>query len=600
MTDSGPVPPVAPPGSGLDPTLALALGISAAPGTYALLAGSGISRAAQIPTGWEVVVDLIVKVAALQSDEAAQDAREDPEGWWIARGHGEPRYDVLLENLASTVAARRVLLHRYFEPTPDERANGIKQPTAAHRAIADLVSTGRIRLILTTNFDRLFEIALAETGVHPQVIVRSEAITAMAPLQHARATVIKLHGDYLDVDAMRNTPAELAIYDPAMKALLSRILDEYGLIILGWSGEWDTALVHAIESSPSRRYPTYWAAYHGNLSASARRLLSNRAGHLISIESADAFCTSLRDKVNVLGRMADPPPTRAVAVTLLKRNLVPDRRIDLFDQLNTATNDTIVRLTDQRYPFSLPLPVNDAQVVTELDRQLADYDADTDVLAALAAAATFHGTHETDPLILRAVRRLAGRPRISSGFSLDVLNGVRRYPALRLVTFVGVAAVAAGRESLLVPLLIQTTTSTMENSIGDFPLVQALHPWRVFQSLTALAQIPRLAIGGHLRSPHSRYLRLSCREALADVTDDDEYVRAFDRYEYLRSLLEIHYSPKGGPVAALGEFTGAIPEADEIDDTWPLVAAGGFDGDPSKARQAHTTLAVQVSSTPLV
>jgi len=70
VTDSGPVSPVAPPGPGLDPTLALALGISAAPGTYALLAGSGISRAAQIPTGWEVVVDLIVKVAALQSDEA--------------------------------------------------------------------------------------------------------------------------------------------------------------------------------------------------------------------------------------------------------------------------------------------------------------------------------------------------------------------------------------------------------------------------------------------------------------------------------------------------------------------------------------------------
>lgn len=82
---------------------------------------------------------------------------------------------------------------------------------------------------------------------------------------------------------------------------------ETPLAILGWSGEWHTALVHAIESSPSRRYPTHWAAYQGNLSASAQRLLSNRAGHLISIESADAFCTGLRNKVNVLGRMTDPP-----------------------------------------------------------------------------------------------------------------------------------------------------------------------------------------------------------------------------------------------------------------------------------------------------
>jgi hypothetical protein len=475
VSDSEPAPPVAPPGPGLDPALALALGISAAPGTYAVLAGSGISPATQILTGWEVVVDLIVKVAALHSDQAAEDARADPEGWWADQGHGEPRYDVLLENLASTVAARRDLLHGYFEPAPDERADGIKQPTAAHRAIADLVSAGRVRLILTTNFDRLFENALADAGVAAQVISRPDAITGMAPLQHARATVIKLHGDYLDVDAMRNTPAELATYDPAMQALLSRVLDEYGLIILGWSGEWDTALIRAIESNPSRRYPTYWAAYQGNLSAPARQLLSNRAGHLIRVDSADAFCTSLRDKIDVLARMADPPPTRAIVVALLKRNLSPERRIDLFDQVNSATSITLARLTDQRYPVSIPAPTN-PQVVAELDRQLTAYDADTDIITALAATATFHGVPETDQVIQRALRRLAERPRISSGFSLDVLAGVRRYPALRLLTCMGVAAVAAGRESLLMRLLIQTTTSTMENSAEDVSLVRALHP----------------------------------------------------------------------------------------------------------------------------
>jgi hypothetical protein len=297
--------------------------------------------------------------------------------------------------------------------------------------------------------------------------------------------------------------------------------------------------------------------------------------------------------------MADPPPTRAVAVAVLKRNLAPERRIDLFDQVNSATSNTLARLTDQRYPISLPAPANEAQVVAELGRQLAVYDADTDILASLAATAIFHGTPETDPLILRAVRRLADHHRISSGFLVAILDGVRRYPALRLVTCVGVAAVAAGRESLLVPLLIQTTTSTMDTSTGDFPLVRALHPRRVFQGLAVLAQVPRLATGAQTRWPHSRYLRLSCREALADITDDREYVRAFDRYEYLRSLLEIHYSPQGGPVATLGEFIGAIPEVELIDETWPLVAAGGFDGDPSKAQQARASLSAQITAMPI-
>jgi hypothetical protein len=40
------------------------------------------------------------------------------------------------------------------------------------------------------------ETALAEAGVPPQVISRPEAMAGMAPLQHARATVIKLPGDY--------------------------------------------------------------------------------------------------------------------------------------------------------------------------------------------------------------------------------------------------------------------------------------------------------------------------------------------------------------------------------------------------------------------
>ena len=168
----------------------------------------------------------------------------------------------------------------------------------------------------------------------------------MAPLQHARATVIKLHGDYLDFEAVRNTPAELAAYDPAMQRLLARVLDEYGLITLGWSGEWDTALIHAIENCPSRRYPTYWAAYKGRISPHASRLLAGWAGHLIPIEGADAFCTDLQDKVNLLAVLMDPPPTRVVAIATLKRNLRPERRVDLFDQIDSITARAIDRFTD--------------------------------------------------------------------------------------------------------------------------------------------------------------------------------------------------------------------------------------------------------------
>ncbi len=41
-----------------DQTLPLALSIHSGPGTYALLLGSGVSRAAGIPTGWDITGEI--------------------------------------------------------------------------------------------------------------------------------------------------------------------------------------------------------------------------------------------------------------------------------------------------------------------------------------------------------------------------------------------------------------------------------------------------------------------------------------------------------------------------------------------------------------
>jgi hypothetical protein len=566
-----------------------------------MLLGSGMSSAAQVPTGWGVVLDLIGKVAALKGGDDARDAAADPEGWWARQGYGDLRYDTLLEAVAPSVSARRDLLHSYFEPADDEeRGRGAKLPTAAHRAIAELVGAGRIRLILTTNFDHLVEDALTAAGVPPQVISRADAIGGMAPLQHARATVIKLHGDYLDVEAMRNTPAELERYDPAMESLLARVLDEYGLIILGWSGEWDTALARAIENCSSRRYPTYWAAYQGRISPTGSGLLAGRAGHLITIPDADSFCVDLRDKVAALARMADPPPTRAVAVATLKRNLRPERRIEFFDQLNLATTRTVDRLTDDRYPVKIGAvssAPND-QVAAELERQLSDYDSDTDVLTALVATATFHGGTDVDALVLRVVRCLCER-QVLVGVYLPSLANARRYPVLRVVTAIGVAAVAARREALLVPLLLDISAYDRETS-KDAPLVWWLHPWRVIERPIAKL-MPRYQPNSVPKIPESSYLRASCRVAFADIADNREYESAFDRYEVLRGMLEIYHTAGGR--AALGEFifragsSSSIPLVDDIDDQWPLVVAGGFNGESAKARDVLATLLQQLSQT---
>lgn len=46
----------------MHPVIPLAVSMHANRGVYALLLGSGVSRAAEIPTGWDVTLDLIRKV----------------------------------------------------------------------------------------------------------------------------------------------------------------------------------------------------------------------------------------------------------------------------------------------------------------------------------------------------------------------------------------------------------------------------------------------------------------------------------------------------------------------------------------------------------
>ena len=53
----------------IDPMVSLAFATYSNKGVYAVLLGSGISRASGIPTGWEVLLDLIRKVAELEGEE---------------------------------------------------------------------------------------------------------------------------------------------------------------------------------------------------------------------------------------------------------------------------------------------------------------------------------------------------------------------------------------------------------------------------------------------------------------------------------------------------------------------------------------------------
>ena len=119
----------------LDPILSLSIAMQSDPGVYALLVGSGLSRSTGIPTGWEVVLDLIRKIALLMNE----DCEPQPDKWYRDKFGKEPDYSQLLDELAKTPSERQQLLRSYFEPNPRELEEGMKVPTQAHHAIADLL-----------------------------------------------------------------------------------------------------------------------------------------------------------------------------------------------------------------------------------------------------------------------------------------------------------------------------------------------------------------------------------------------------------------------------------------------------------------------------
>lgn len=93
-------------------------------------------------------------------------------------------------NLVSTSTERVSLMRKFFEPSEVEKELGLKMPTKAHIAIAKLVKVGYIRVIITTNFDRLLEKALESKKVIPQVIWHEDEIPKAIPLLRITGVVV--------------------------------------------------------------------------------------------------------------------------------------------------------------------------------------------------------------------------------------------------------------------------------------------------------------------------------------------------------------------------------------------------------------------------
>ena len=154
------------------------------------------------------------------------------------------------------------------------------------------------------------------------VISAADDIDGMQPLAHSQGLcqVIKLHGDYKD-NRILNTEEELERYDERINRLLDRIFDEFGIVVCGWSADWDMALRKAIHRCATRRFGWYWT-HRGETGEAAAQIIQHRDAQRIPIRDADSFFAGLLDKVEALQEHNRPhPDSTTLAVAMLKRFL---------------------------------------------------------------------------------------------------------------------------------------------------------------------------------------------------------------------------------------------------------------------------------------
>lgn len=584
----------------LNPLLSLAVSVHGNRGVYALLLGSGLSSSAGIPTGWGIILDLIQRIAALEGEEVERNKAED---WYLTRFGQGPEYGELLDALAKSQTERQQLLRTYFEPTPEEREEGRKAPTDAHRAIAELVSRGAVRVIVTTNFDRLMERALEEAGITPTVIASADAAQGALPLAHSPCTILKLHGDYMDT-RIRNTAGELESYSPDLDHVLDQVLDEYGLIVCGWSGEWDTALRAAMQRVKGHRFTTFWATY-GEPAPAARDLIQLRRAVVIPIGGADTFFRDLSEKVASLEELSRPDPlSAAVAVQSLKRYLPKsEHRIRLHDLVMGETQRVVEAISDpafMRDPFS----------PEEFNRRVRHLEQASGLLMDLFAAGCYHGREEHEALWTESLNRL-GQASAGPRSGLKAYGNLLSYPALLAIYAGGIAAVTAGQYGTLRALLVDARRPDYGGK--ERPLLLSLRTRDIMENgvdeYLPGCKDKLLPIHGHLQellAPH-----------LVPYTGDERgYAAAFYRYEYLAALIfrdvaereeeERHFTYSHHPVglfALSAEYRGTRlgvdleEEVAEQGAQWPPFQAGLFKGDPEhfsavKAKADGTLMAV--------
>lgn len=463
----------------------LAFSIYSSPGSCALLLGSGVSKSSKIMTGWEIMVDLIQRIAEIENEEP-----EELLDWYKQKFDGEdPTYDNLLDRITYKSVDRRNILSEYFDPTPEDLENDRRIPQAAHKSIAKLVKMGYIKVIVTTNFDRLLETALLMEGVHPYLIYSDDGIDGCLPPVHIRDSCIiyKIHGDYKDT-RLRNTPAELNEYPKKVNEYLKRIFEDFGIIVCGWSADWDVALRKALCNKRENRFGVYWTAISQSKGVS-KKIIEQIHAKEISISGADDFFVTLYENIEALKSHKYPkdPLTTPIAIEKTKKYITENNSAKIYDLVNNERLAVYSEISSDEFEIDTSklsecgIEVNDELLIERFGR----YEQLIKPLCGICSTIAYFDDENYGRILLPTMENLIYHHRF--GNCDTFLKALENYPLYALNNVVGVTALANGHYKLLSSVLLQPrhVEKNIRGQISKKHILELINIWDTFPNFTA-------------------------------------------------------------------------------------------------------------------
>ena len=187
-------------------------------------------------------------------------------------------------------------------------------PSYGHVALATLMALDKIRIVWTTNFDRIVEDSTSRIfGTSTRLVVSTldtPNLASEAIQENRWPLFVKLHGD-LQSRQLKNTTPELQTQDAKLRETLTDACQRFGLVIIGYSGR-DHSVMECLESAlvSKQSFPQgiFWIHRSDAIVSDRVKAFIDKAknsgidAHLVSAETFDEV---VADLINLLSDLPD-------------------------------------------------------------------------------------------------------------------------------------------------------------------------------------------------------------------------------------------------------------------------------------------------------